>query len=369
MPDATLLRTPLYERHESLGARLVPFAGYEMPVQYAGVLEETRAVRAHAGLFDVSHMGQVSVRGNRALEALQWLVTNDLSRLSPGQAQYNLLCNERGGTIDDLIVYHRAEDRAYLCVNASNRAKDVAWIREKIGPGYTVEDESETTALLALQGPASVHVMKAVGLGDLAQSLKYYWAAEADWDGGPCYVSRTGYTGEDGFELYLPSGRAAWAWNRLLEAGRPLGLVPAGLGARDVLRTEMGYPLYGHELGEDRSPLAAGLSWVIKLQKQAFIGKAALEKEAKAGPAEILRGVILSDRRMARDGYRVLDENDEPIGVVTSGVFSPHRDAPIAIAFLKKAFSGLEKCRVEIRQAAVEASVTRLPFVKSSVKK
>jgi aminomethyltransferase len=349
---------------------MVPFAGYEMPVQYAGVLDETKAVRATGGLFDVSHMGQFSVRGKGSLQAVQPLVTNDLGRLSLGQAQYNMLCNERGGVIDDIIVYRRSDDETYLCVNASNRRTDFEWMQSRIPRQFSFTDESDETALLALQGPQAKALLAHIADEVLVGSLKYYWAAEAKVLGHPCYVSRTGYTGEDGFELYLRNEDAIDVWESLLETGRKMGVVPCGLGSRDTLRLEMGYPLHGHELSPEITPLQAGLGWVVKLNTaNEFIGKSALVEESERGPEKLLRAFKVRDRRIARQGYRIYDKKQNQIGEVTSGTQSPHLSAPISLGFVSREAADFAQVFIQVREEMISADVVKLPFVAPSTKK
>lgn len=368
MPNENLQRTALYRSHLQLGARLVQFAGYEMPVSYTSILDETKQVRSHCGLFDVSHMGQFSLRGESSLEELQKLVTNDLSKTRVGQAQYNILCNERGGTIDDLVVYHRTDDHAYVCVNASNRKKDFEWIRAHLSSKVTLEDESDATSLLALQGPNAEEILKKARTK--VSSLKYYRANDTNVFDFPCYLSRTGYTGEDGFELYLKNEHALSVWERLIELGRKWGLVPCGLGARDTLRTEMGYALYGHELNETTSPLSAGLGWIVKFDKGSpFVGEAALQKEKEKGSEKILKAFKIADRRIARQGSRITEGNHTPVGEITSGTFSPHLNMPIALGFVRREFTMSETYCVEVRESLLPLTVTPLPFVPARNKK
>jgi len=342
-----------------------------MPVQYKGLIEETLRCRDGVGLFDVSHMGQFSLRGKDSLAAVQKLVTNDLSKLSVGQAQYNMLCNPDGGVIDDLIVYRRAEDHTYICVNASNRQADWEWMKKHLPTTQDMRDESDETALIAVQGPHAERLLvEATGQETLVKNLKYYWAAEAKVFGKPCYLSRTGYTGEDGFEIYIDQSHGVSTWDKLMEIGAKANITPCGLGARDTLRLEMGYPLHGHELSPTISPLSAGLGWVVKLNlATAFIGQEALRKEAAAGPARVLRAFTIGDRRIARQGYKILDERGEACGEITSGTQSPHLNAPIAMGFVDKRTAGLDKFSVEVRNDRIPATVTKLPFVKSSAKK
>ncbi len=347
---------------------MVPFAGYSMPVQYTGVLNETKATRSFAGLFDVSHMGQFWVRGKAALIELGRVTTNDLSRLKVGQAQYNMLCNDRGGVIDDIVVYRREEENFFICVNASNRLTDWEWLKSQVAgvsTGVSMTDESDDTALIALQGPQATHILSGFVDPRVIETLKYYWACEARFLDTPVYLSRTGYTGEDGFEIYAPSAAAGSIWDALLEGGRSEGLVACGLGARDTLRTEMGYPLHGHELSSEISPIEAGLSWVVKFSKN-FVGKEALSSQL-AGPSKLLRGFIMQDRRIARPGYRIFGQNRE-IGAISSGTFSPHLNAPIALGFIDAKFKDAETLEIQIREDRAIGRVSRLPFVTSHTK-
>ncbi len=370
MKNETLNRTPLHRCHLQLGARMVPFAGYEMPVQYTGVIEEIKAVRKAAGLFDVSHMGQVSVRGTNALSEVNKLVTNNVEKLALGQAQYNMLCNERGGVIDDLVVYRRSPDEVFICVNAGNRKEDVTWIRSRLGGGVEFKDLSDDTALLALQGPKAEAILCRLSPPDKVKNLKYYWAVETTVFDRPCYLSRTGYTGEDGFELYLPASEAAVVWDRLLELGRAEGLQPIGLGARDTLRLEMGYPLHGHELSPELTPLASGQTWVVKLDKPVpYVGQKALQAEAAAGPEKQLKAFLVDDRRIPRAGYRICLEDKTPVGEITSGSLSPHLNQPIALGFVGKKWAASDKLFVEVREDLIPARVVKLPFVPSHTKK
>ena len=365
MPNEILLKTPLHGCHLRLEARMVPFAGYEMPVQYVGVLEETRAVRKHAGLFDVSHMGQFSLQGKQSLQALQKLVTNDLGKLSLGQAQYNMLCNQAGGVIDDLVVYRRGPNHTFICVNASNRKADFEWMRSHLLRDISLEDESDQTALIALQGPLSAQILGPLTPANLP-ALKYYWAVETTVGNIPCYLSRTGYTGEDGFELYLARESAVEIWEILLETGGKKGLVPVGLGARDTLRLEMGYPLHGHELSPTITPLQAGLGWVVRLSLGTqFMGQAPLKREAETGSKRLLKAFVVEDRRIARQGYPILSSAKRPVGQITSGTHSPHVNAPIALGFVDSQVTKETSFFVDIRGAHVPMRAVTLPFVPS----
>jgi aminomethyltransferase len=362
MSEGTLLRTPLHAEHAELGAKLVPFAGYEMPVQYpSGITAEHRAVRESAGLFDVSHMGEFEVRGERALEFVQHVTTNDVSRLEAGQAQYSTLLGDAGTMLDDLLVY-RFPDRYMLVVNASNRAKDFARVRAFAADfGVELRDASDETALLALQGPRAEGILSALTDADLG-AIRYYHFAEGRVDGRAAVISRTGYTGEDGFELYLANDDAVPVWRRLLEAGRSEGLVPAGLGARDSLRLEMGYALYGNDLDESRTPLEAGLGWVVKLDKGDFLGRDALVRQREQGVRERLAGFRLRERGFPRHGYPVLVDG-KPAGVVTSGVLSPSLGEGIGMAYLPAAAAKAgSRIEIVIRGQPIPAEVVRPPF-------
>ena len=360
--DATLARTPLHDAHTSLGGKMVPFAGYAMPVQYpTGIRAEHAAVRTAAGLFDVSHMGEFTVCGPQADDLVQYLTVNDVSRVAVGQAQYSALCNERGTILDDLLVY-RFADRIVLVVNASNRARDWDWVGEHAA-GYDVEitDDSDDIALIALQGPASQRILAPLTAADLG-SIGYYRFAEGPVAGADAVISRTGYTGEDGFELYLPAPAAPAVWNALTEAGAPHGLIPAGLGARDSLRLEMGYALYGNDLDEDHTALESGLGWIVKLDAGDFIGRAALAAEKERGVTRRLTGVRLTQRGFPRPGYPLVHAGED-VGTVTSGVASPSLGGGIAMGYLPVAAArpGTE-VGVRIRGRVITGVTQRPPF-------
>jgi aminomethyltransferase len=362
MADDTLLRTPLHHEHVALGAKMVPFAGFSMPVHYpAGITAEHHAVRRAAGLFDVSHMGEFVVTGPDAERFVQYVTTNDVSVLEVGQAQYSTLPDERGRLLDDLLVY-RFEDRWMLVVNGSNRARDLAWLRSRVeGFDVVLDDRSDETALLALQGPRAQEILAPLASVDL-DGIRYYRFVEGSIDGIPATISRTGYTGEDGFELYVPAAGAAELWRRLLEAGRGAGLVPAGLGCRDSLRLEMGYALYGNDLDEDTSPLEAGLGWVVKLDAGDFVGRDALAREREGGVGRKLVGFRLRERGFPRHGYRVLS-GGEAVGTVTSGVLGPTVGAGIGMAYVPAALARVgTELEIEIRGSGVPAEVVRPPF-------
>lgn len=360
---APLQRTPLYSRHAALGARLVPFAGYEMPVQYpAGITAEHKAVRTACGVFDVSHMGEFIVRGPGAVDFVNHVATNDVARLAVGQAHYSTLCNERGTVEDDCLVYRYA-DHLMLVVNASNTDKDLAHIlRFKDAFDCAVEDVSDRVALLAVQGPQAEDALRPLTATDLA-AITYYWFAEGEVAGVPCTISRTGYTGEDGFELYCPADRAGALWDALLATGH---VTPCGLGARDTLRLEMGMALYGNDIDDTTTPLEAGLAWVVKLAKGDFVGRAAIAAQKAAGVPRKLVGFTVAERAIPRHGHAVL-VGGERVGGVTSGTMSPSLGVAVGMCYVPAA-SAAEGTPVEIdvRGRRVPARVTKPPFYKQA---
>lgn len=363
---ASLKRTPLYEQHRQLGARLVEFSGWEMPVQYSGILEEHRAVRSRAGLFDVSHMGEFSVQGAGALAFLQHLVPNDVSRLAINQALYTQLCLPDGGVVDDLLIYHLAEHTYMLVVNAGNIDKDFAWIEQQ-SAGYEVQltNQSDETGLIALQGPAALAILQPLTKVDLS-SIAYYHCTPGVVSRANCLISRTGYTGEDGFELYCSADEAVDLWRDLLAAGQEHGLLPAGLGARDTLRLEAAYCLYGHELDETTNPLEAGLSWTVKLAKGEFIGHDALAKIKAEGLKRKLIGIEMIERGVCRGGYAIYD-GDRQIGALTSGAPSPTLNKNIGLGYVEIAQAVPGKpVQIDIRGRRTAAQIVALPFYKRS---
>lgn len=365
-----LKKTPLYDEHAAAGAKLVPFAGYEMPVQYrSGILAEHQAVRLRAGLFDVSHMGEIYIRGPQALELIQSITTNDASKLVVGQAQYSVMCREDGGCIDDCIVY-RFEDVYMIVVNASNRDKDRDWMyhnAEKFD--VEVTDKSDEIGLIALQGPKAQDILSRLTKSSL-DDIQYYHFAEGEVAGARAIISRTGYTGEDGFELYVDTADTRKLWQRIMEAGAPDGLIPAGLGARDSLRLEMGYALYGNDIDDKHTPLEAGLGWVTKLDKENFVGKQALVKQKSEGVRQRLVGFILKERGFPRHGYEVR-WNGEAGGEVTSGTVSPSLEQGVGLAYVPvEASKPGSVIEVMVRDKPIAAEVTRPPFYKQgSVRK
>ncbi|WP_242396221.1 glycine cleavage system aminomethyltransferase GcvT [Anaeromyxobacter oryzisoli] len=353
-------RTPLHDVHVRSGARMVEFAGWDMPVQYAGLLAEHAAVRARVGLFDVSHMGEVVIRGPRALEALNRVFTNDLSKVVDGQAQYGCLCRESGGIVDDVIVYRRAADDLLVCVNAANRQKDFEWLAAHAG-GADVRNESDAWAQLAVQGPRAAAVVQRLTKLDLSQ-LRTYRFGRGDVAGVACVVARTGYTGEDGFELFCPSADGPRLWDAVLEAGQPDGIAPCGLGARDTLRLEMAYRLYGADMDDTTTPLEAGLAWVVKLDKGDFVGRDALVRQREQGLTRKLVGFQLVEPGIGRHGYPVLQDGRK-VGQVTSGTRSPSLGTSIGLAYVPPALAAEgSSFAVEIRGKPVAGRAVRTPF-------
>lgn len=360
--NEALKQTPLFEEHVALGGKIVPFAGYLMPVQYAtGITAEHKAVREHAGLFDVSHMGEFTVTGPQALDLIQHVTVNDVSKVHLGQAQYSAMCLESGGIVDDLLVY-RFEDRYMLVVNASNKDKDLAWIqRHAAAFDVDVQDRSDATALLALQGPAAREILRPLVDIDV-DDVAYYHFADGSVAGVHAVIAGTGYTGEDGFELYVDVEDAAGVWRAILEQGRDGGLKPAGLGARDSLRLEMGYALYGNDLDEEHTPLEAGLGWITKLDKGDFIGREALMRQKEEGVTRRLVGMKLVDRGFPRPGYQVLRDG-QSVGVVTSGTVSPSLGVGIAMGYVPPDLASADtSVQVDVRGRALQALVQRPPF-------
>ncbi|MBW8781658.1 MAG: glycine cleavage system aminomethyltransferase GcvT [Verrucomicrobia bacterium] len=357
-----LKRTPLRDFHATRGARLVDFAGWEMPVQYRSILEEHKAVRHTAGLFDVSHMGEVDVKGPEAGRFLNHLVTNDVSKLFPGRVLYSPMCYPNGGVVDDLLVYMRAPEDYFLCINAGNVAKDLAWLHEQAkGFAVTVTDRSDDYALLAIQGPRATAIVQTL-TGAKLDAVKYYHFVEGTVAGVHCIISRTGYTGEDGFELYHAKGDAVALAEALVQAGAPHGLELAGLGARDSLRLEAGYPLYGHEITADISPLTAGLGWTVKLDKAEFIGRSALLAEKSQGASHQVVFFKTGDRRIVRADAPVLGADGAVVGRVLSGTLSPILNEAIGSALVTVPAAGAPLA-VDIRGTLIHLQLVKPPFV------
>lgn len=358
------LKTPLYDAHVKAGGKIVPFGGYLLPVQYgAGVIKEHMAVRTQAGLFDVSHMGEILCEGKDALANLQMILTNSFLNMVDGQARYSPMCNEHGGTVDDLIVYKKSEDHYFIVVNAANKDKDYQWMLDHQFGEVTFTDVSADYAQLALQGPKAMEILRRLTEEECIPKKYYHAVFDAQVAGIPCIVSKTGYTGEDGVELYFDSSKAEEMWDALLECGKEDGLIPCGLGARDTLRMEAAMPLYGHEMDDDVSPLETGLGFAVKMQKEEnFIGKAALE--AKEGPQRTRIGLKVTGRGIIREHQDVFF-NGEKIGCTTSGTHCPYLGYPIAMALVSEGSVELgDKVEVEVRGRKVEAEVIALPFYK-----
>jgi aminomethyltransferase len=357
-----LKRTPLYDAHLALGAKIVPFAGFEMPVQYpTGITREHEAVRSGAGMFDVSHMGEFLVEGPGALAFVSFVTTNDPAQLALGQVQYSVFCLPDGGIVDDLLVYRMEEQRFRLVVNGANIDKDWAHVVGLAGD-FDVEltDESDDIGLIALQGPAAETILQPLVDVDLAP-MGFYWFAEGHVDGAPGVISRTGYTGEAGFELYLPPAATRSVWDRLLERGEEHGLIPAGLGSRDSLRLEMGYALYGNDIDDQTSPLEAGLSWLVKLGKDSFVGRDALVAQKEAGLTRRLRGFRLAERGFPRPGYDVI-YGGQAVGPVRSGTLSPTLGSGIGTAYLSPDARPGDPISVRIRDRDISGEVAPMPF-------
>ncbi len=365
--------TALTSIHEALGAKMMSFGGYKMPLQYSSITEEHEAVRERLGLFDVSHMGEFIVRGKEALDFVQKITSNDASKLSPGQAQYSCLPNDRGGVIDDLLVYRLFEDQCsegeqafMLVVNASNIQKDWDWISSANTFDTQLIDISEKSSLLALQGPKAIDVLRSLVDFNLDDLAYYTFTKGKVGNIDNVLISNTGYTGSGGYELYFDNEHAEYLWNKLMEAGADYGIKPAGLGARDTLRLEMGFCLYGHEINDETSPIAAGLGWITKTKKEAdFFSKSLFIKDRKEGTKRKLTGFIVNDRRVPRQGYELFNQEDEVIGLVTSGTMSPSLDVPIGMAYIDKQYikEGAE-IFLGIRKKRCSCTIKKVPFYK-----
>jgi len=356
-----LKRTALYALHKALGAKMVEFGGWEMPVEYSGIIQEHLAVRRAAGLFDVSHMGEVEVSGPRALSLLQHITSNDASRLKDFQAQYSALMHPKGSAVDDCVVHRLGQDHYFICVNAANTDRDFDWIIQHNPVGAEVRNVSDEYSQLALQGPRAPQIISKVTNTTIA-GLKYYWFCRTRCCGVEGLLARTGYTGEDGFEFYFPPGESEKVWNTLIEAGKPQGSVPAGLGARNTLRLEAGYPLYGHELDAETTLLEANLGWIAKLEKGEFIGRDVLLEQRAQGPRKKLVGFEMMSQGIARDGYNVYVEG-KIAGGVTSGSYAPFLKRNIGMAYISPSLAEVgREIQVEIRGRLAGARIVPLPF-------
>ena len=356
-------KTALYEVHKRMGARLIPFGGWAMPVEYSGIAKEHTAVRTAAGLFDVSHMGEFEVEGAEALDLIQLVTSNDASRLVDGQVQYSALPTEEGGVVDDLLVYRKAADRYMLVVNASNIDKDFNWITSRNRFDARLKNVSDQTTLLSIQGPRAQEILQSLTRTPLGP-IQYYHFAQGQLAGADAILSRTGYTGEDGFEIYFAAEHSEAIWNAILKAGQPFGLLPAGLGARNTLRLEAKLLLYGNDMDETKTLLEAGLGWIVKLEKGDFVGRAALEKQKQQGIKRALVGFEMLGRDIARDHYPVLINGSE-VGQVTSGSPSITLKKNIGLTYLPVEHRATGTTfQVSVRGRACDAQVVPTPFYK-----
>lgn len=358
-------KTPLYDAHVKAGGKMVPFGGYILPVQYKeGVIKEHMAVRTQAGLFDVSHMGEILCEGKDALANLQMLLTNNFDNMVDAQARYSPMCNENGGTVDDLIVYKKCDEHYFIVVNAANKDKDYQWMLDHQFGDVTFTDVSDQYAQLALQGPKAMEILRKVTAEENIPKKYYHAVFDTEAAGIPCIISKTGYTGEDGVELYLDSSRAEEMWDKLLEAGKEEGLIPCGLGARDTLRMEAAMPLYGHEMDDEVTPLETGLGFAVKMKKEDFIGKKAMEE--KGTPAITRVGLKVTGRGIIREHQDVYCDGKR-IGRTTSGTHCPYLGYPVAMALVDAACAEPgTKVEADVRGRKVEAEIVPLPFYKRS---
>lgn len=355
-------QTPLTAKHRALGAKMVDYAGFEMPVQYAGVLEEHNTVRTKVGIFDLTHMGEFELTGSGALNTVNHVTTNDASLLKEGEIQYTCLTKEDGGIIDDILVY-RTADGFWLVVNASNAAKDYAWIEQHLQPETQLRNLSDELTLIAVQGPKSAPLVEEI-LGLSLANLKNYTFIELTYDDTALLLSRTGYTGEDGFELYFPNALAEKLWDECLAKGEKYGVEPVGLGARDSLRLEARMPLYGNDIGEDTSPLEAGLTRFVKLDKGSFIGKEFLQKQKEEGVQRRLIAFTMIDKGIPRQGYPLFNLEGKEIGVVTSGTHSPTLDHPIGMGYVDVAYAKADtEIQVQVRKKLATAKIIKGRFL------
>lgn len=357
-------KTPLYDSHIAAGGKMVPFAGYLLPVQYRGVIDEHLAVRRQAGLFDVSHMGEIVISGPSALANINNLFTNDFTNLAVGRVRYSPMCNERGGIVDDFIVYRMAEDRYLVVVNASNRHKDAAFMRERLFGDVTLEDISDDIAQIALQGPKSREILARVMDEERIPAKYYSFTDKLDVAGVNCLVSQTGYTGELGYELYCAPQDVTRLWDALLTAGKDDGLIPCGLGARDTLRLEAAMPLYGHEMNDDISPLETGLDFAVKMTKADFVGKKGMESRGE--PAITRVGLKVTGRGIARE-HNFIYSGDRKIGETTSGTHCPFLGGAYAMALVEKTDAEIGTAvQIDVRGRKIDAEIIPLPFYKKS---
>lgn len=361
-----LKKTPFNDIHRSSGAKMVEFGGWDMPVQYQnGIVHEHHIIRQKVGVFDVSHMGEIEVKGSGAIAFLNKITLNDVSKLTEGKAQYSAMCYEHGGIVDDLIIY-KLPEYYMVVVNASNKDKDFDWMKQHVSGDVQLRDESDETALLAVQGPFAEKTLQKLTTVNLSE-IPFYGFKIGKLADVDMYISRTGYTGEPGFELYFYEQHASSVWEKVFAAGKEFGIEPVGLGCRDTLRTEMGYALYGHDIHDNIDPISAGLGWITKFDKGDFIGKSVIESVKKEGPKQKLFGIILDEKAIPRQHYEVVSEEGETIGEVTSGTFSPSLEKGIAMAYIRSDYA-IEGKRVgiKIRQMIQMGSTVKFPFYKKN---
>ncbi|GAA3613649.1 glycine cleavage system aminomethyltransferase GcvT [Marihabitans asiaticum] len=359
--------SPLHQAHVDLGAKMADFGGWDMPIEYpgGGVVAEHTAVREAVGIFDVSHLGKATVSGAGAADFVNRCLTNDITRIEPGKAQYTLCCNESGGVVDDLILYLRADDDVFLMPNAANTAEVVGMLSDAAPEGVTVTEQHDDFAVIAVQGPLSDEVLTAL---DLPVDHDYMSYDEAEIEGTTISVCRTGYTGERGYELIVPADSAKGVWDRLLAEVTERGGLPCGLGARDTLRTEMGYPLHGNELSPDITPVMAASAWAVGWDKPEFWGKEALVAQRVAKSSRVMKGLLVTGRGIPRKGCQVKDGEGQVVGVVTSGTFSPTRKEGIALALVERSVKVDDEVVIDVRGRELTATVTKPPFVKTQVR-
>ena len=359
----SLKKTSLNHLHQQLDGRMVDFAGWEMPVDYGSTLREHLAVRESVGIFDVSHMGEIEMLGKDALSMAQKVTSNDVSRLQDGQAHYSAFLYPKGTFVDDIVLYRINSEHIFICVNAANREKDFQWVHQHREGEVEILDRGDAYAQLAIQGPQAEAVLQKLTNVDLS-AIRTYWFSRGKVDGAASLISRTGYTGEDGFEIYIPPKAAPAIWEKLLSVGKPLGITPAGLAARNTLRLEMAYSLYGHEIDQTTNPWEANLAWIVKLEKGEFIGQAALERLKKAGPDRRLVGFEMVDRGIARDHYSVWVDG-EKVSEVTSGSPAPSLGKHVGLTYLPIRYTEVEQLlEVEVRGKRLKAKVVSTPFLK-----
>ncbi len=363
----TLRRTPLYQKHIDLGGRMVPFAGWEMAVQYSGIIEEHKAVREKAGLFDVCHMGEIIVRGRGAEAALQRMTCNNLALVQKGHAQYNAIINPSGGVVDDIIVYKRGDEDFFVCVNASNTEKDFNWFREHNTFDAEIINESGLYGQVAVQGPRAGDIMDLALGGAISKSLAYFTFEETSLKGIPVMIARTGYTGEDGFEMFIPAEKTGEVWDMLLDAGKPFGLIPCGLGARDTLRLEACYPLHGHELGDDISAIESGLGWIVKPEKGEFTGRDILAKQKAEGSPRVLVAFEAVGAGIVREHTPIIGEDGMEKGFATSGTRTPTLNKAVGMALVSRELGGKgSRFFADVRGRKIECRVAPKPLYKTS---